>query len=360
MVAGNTPSHPTIDASYIEELVSAAAAAGVDIDRLLERSGIDPQILKEPHARLSQRQFASMLSHLTRATRDEFWLHGSRPIKIGTFQQMCHLLLQARTLREAIRSACHFYHLVTDDFTVRLLETDDEGILTVVDHLVRPTKRPIIHGTILLFSFGLMSWLVGRRVPVNTVRNAFHGGSLTAELELVYRAPILNDRARSELRFPAAFLDQPILPDADRLAQYLKTLPGALVVRFHDRSSFADRVKGILRRNLTEPISFEDVAALLAISPQTLRRRLHDELGQGFQEIRDSVRRDMAIQLLEKSELTMEDIGSAIGFAEVSTFYRAFKRWSGFAPGHFRATKRTGRQSRNAAIGQPDACARRA
>jgi transcriptional regulator GlxA family with amidase domain len=44
----------------------------------------------------------------------------------------------------------------------------------------------------------------------------------------------------------------------------------------------------------------------------------------------------MAIHLLKQSRLSLEDIGAALGFAELSTFYRAFRRWTGAAPGEYR------------------------
>ena len=76
----------------------------------------------------------------------------------------------------------------------------------------------------------------------------------------------------------------------------------------------------------------------LGITPQTLRRRLQDE-GQGYQAIKDDLRRDIAIEYLARPDLTLIDIANLLGFSEPSTFHRAFKKWTGVAPGEYRHTR---------------------
>jgi AraC-like DNA-binding protein len=74
------------------------------------------------------------------------------------------------------------------------------------------------------------------------------------------------------------------------------------------------------------------------MTPQTLRRRLHEE-GRGFREIKDDLRRDAAIEYLARPELTLPEIAALLGFSEASTFHRAFKHWTGVAPGEYRQTR---------------------
>ncbi|HEX8886167.1 MAG TPA: helix-turn-helix transcriptional regulator, partial [Noviherbaspirillum sp.] len=67
-------------------------------------------------------------------------------------------------------------------------------------------------------------------------------------------------------------------------------------------------------------------------------RRLQDE-GQGFQAIKDDLRRDIAIEYLARPDLTLIEIANLLGFSEPSTFHRAFKKWTGVAPGEYRLTR---------------------
>jgi AraC-like DNA-binding protein len=75
------------------------------------------------------------------------------------------------------------------------------------------------------------------------------------------------------------------------------------------------------------------------MTPQTLRRRLGEE-GQGFQSLKDHLRRDAAIEYLARPDMTLLDIADQLGFSEASTFHRAFKKWTGVAPGEYRQRHR--------------------
>lgn len=330
------PSRSAIDTGYVGLVLSGVREAGLDVNRLLARAGIGPEQLEKPGDRLPQEQFARLISVLTRETRDELWLLCSRPIKPGTFRMMCRLLIRCSNLREAIRIGCQFYHLVTDDFAVRLAEGPRDASLYLADSIAQSSRRRMLNGAVPFFAYGLMCWLTGKRLPLITVHNVFPEESFSSELEPFYRAPMFFQQPRTELRFETALLDLPIMPDEERLRRFLASMPAALVMRYRDDTSMAERVRAILRRNLKRSISLEDVAGMLAVSPQTLRRRLLDEEQCGFQEVKDRLRRDMALHLLQKSRLSLEEVGISLGFAELSTFHRAFRRWTGSTPGEYR------------------------
>ncbi|MNE91829.1 Urease operon transcriptional activator [compost metagenome] len=74
----------------------------------------------------------------------------------------------------------------------------------------------------------------------------------------------------------------------------------------------------------------------MSLSASTLRRRLGEE-GQTYQGLKDSVRRELAIAWLSQGERPMAEIAERLGFADSSSFYKAFRKWFGCNPGHYRA-----------------------
>lgn len=72
----------------------------------------------------------------------------------------------------------------------------------------------------------------------------------------------------------------------------------------------------------------EDVADALHVSPTTLRRRLRAD-GTHYQRILDHVRRHRCTLMLEKRWLPGKCVAWELGYAEVNSFYRAFRRWTG-------------------------------
>jgi AraC-like DNA-binding protein len=83
------------------------------------------------------------------------------------------------------------------------------------------------------------------------------------------------------------------------------------------------------------------VAGVLAVSPRTLQLRLEDE-GTSFATVIDGVRRERALALLAEPGLPISAIAARTGFATPSAFTRAFRRWTGLPPSHYRRTAEAG------------------
>jgi AraC-like DNA-binding protein len=80
---------------------------------------------------------------------------------------------------------------------------------------------------------------------------------------------------------------------------------------------------------------FSRLARGLGMSASTLHRRLADE-DSNFQMIKDQIRRERAQTLLRQTDMSVMAIAEELGFAEPSAFHRAFRKWTGRAPGQFR------------------------
>ena len=55
-----------------------------------------------------------------------------------------------------------------------------------------------------------------------------------------------------------------------------------------------------------------------------------------YQQLKNDIRRDMAIDLLTQSTDSLQDISDQLNFQDVSAFHRAFKKWVGVSPGAYR------------------------
>lgn len=332
-----------IDANFVWLILSGMPSAGLDAQAVLRRAGLDPVQLRMPKARLTQAEFARLVSTITRLAQDEFWGLCSRPIKPGTFKMLCRILIRCRDLGDAIAEGCHFYHLAVDDFTIRFSADNCVARIWVTDTIADSARRRMALGAILFFVFGLMCWLVGRKLPIYYVRHAFSRAPYDTDLRLYYQAPLYFDQARTEIALDAKLMSLPIMPDEQRLSRLLASIPAVLLVRYRDAMSFTERVRSLLQRNLVRDLSLEDVAGMLSVTPQTLRRRLQDETHIGFRDLKDKVRSAAAINLLQYSDSPIDEIALALGFSEVSTFHRAFRRWTARTPGEFRVTSDSAR-----------------
>lgn len=331
----------TVAIQQVRLILQGAQHQGLATAALLQRAGIPPALLGAPLARVSQAQYALLIRVLRRQLRDELWGLCSQPLPVGSFGACAAQLLHCRSLHQALRLGFRHCHGLLADFVPRLLVQG--GVARV--QLVRrsPPDTPLnprldyAQKAFMLFAFGLACWLVARRVPLLGVD--YTEPSPRSDSSRVYQAPIRHHQAHVGLQFDASWLDLPVVQDPQSLRGFLAGAPANLLIKYRDASSVSERIRRLLQRQQgAQAPSIDAVSAALAMTPQTLRRRLRDE-GHGFQALKDALRRDRAIACLARPELALIDIAQQLGFSEASTFARAFKQWTGVAPGEYRQTR---------------------
>ncbi|MCG7535598.1 AraC family transcriptional regulator [Pseudoalteromonas sp. OOF1S-7] len=94
-------------------------------------------------------------------------------------------------------------------------------------------------------------------------------------------------------------------------------------------------LRRLFRKNLSQIWSLEDTASYLGMSPATLKRRLKQD-GTNFKLLVDEVRGQEALHLMDLNQWNNSQLASTMAFADVHSFRRAFKRWTGAVPSAFR------------------------
>jgi AraC-like DNA-binding protein len=332
--------HHTIAIQQVEQILLGARGRGADVPALLRRAGIPPGLLESPLSRVTQAQYAALIFVLRHALRDELWGLCPRPLPLGSFALGCRLLIESRTLGDALRTGLRYYRLLLADFTPRLQVHDGAARVSVISRSPPPgPAQAYAERAFSFLAYGLACWLVARRIPLLTVDYPPSALGHSHDASMLFQAPVHHDQPGTGWRFAAQWLELPVVQNAQSLREFLQQAPASLLVKYRDQSSVTERIRRILRRHLGGPMpSLERVGDVLAMTPQTLRRRLREE-GHGFRSIRDDLLRDAAIDLLTRPGLPLPEIAGQLGFSEASTFHRAFKNWTGVAPGAYRQTR---------------------
>jgi AraC-like DNA-binding protein len=132
------------------------------------------------------------------------------------------------------------------------------------------------------------------------------------------------------LVIPTHLLDRPMRTADAAVREALGTGP---------TSSIADEVRAHVREWIRESPEAEDVARALGLSVRTLQRRLGEE-GESFRDLVLDAKVDVAKQLLQHDELSIAEVATAVGFARVPAFSRAFSARTGQTPTAFRTRQR--------------------
>src|SRR5690606_7057456 len=102
-----------------------------------------------------------------------------------------------------------------------------------------------------------------------------------------------------------------------------------------------ERVEEIVSPQLHNRLpTLDEVGGQLGLPGWTLRRRLRIEDNTRFQDIIDEIRRDLALSYIRDTETALGEVSFLLGFSSPAAFQRAFKRWTGMAPGQYRRQSR--------------------
>ena len=83
------------------------------------------------------------------------------------------------------------------------------------------------------------------------------------------------------------------------------------------------------------------MAAVMGVSVRTLQRRLAEH-GVDFSSIVERTRFEAAMRLMADRSIGLLEIALDLGYSDLSSFSRAFRRWTGVSPGRFRRNQRIG------------------
>ena len=269
------------------------------------------------------------------ALDDEYLGFGNAPSKPGSFAMMCHALIHCRNLEKALQRGLLFYSLFPA--APRLsLQREDEWVRLSLDDSQLWDPDHFLSESLLVIWHRLGSWLIGQRIRLEQATFSYAKPPHGAEYDLLFPCPLVFSTEQSSLLFHSRYLSMPLLQDERTLKHFLERSPADLLSRPDDGDSLSSRLRRLLSRDSAHWPDLEAVAAHLHISPQTLRRHLREE-GTSFQELKDQLRRDIAIYHLGRADLSLQQIAEQLGFSEPSAFHRAFKKWTGLTPGAYRA-----------------------
>lgn len=340
---GMTALPRTVSVAFVRSAVAALAPALRA--RVLAEAGIAASVLDRSAARVPASAFAALWMAVARELDDEFFGLDARRMKVGSFAQLCRAAATQSTFERALQQALRGFALFLDDIVAVLRPAGREARIEIDNRIggsgggaAAADARRFADETLLVMVHGVMCWLAGRRVPLARLEWA-HPRPVHADEYLRMFSPDLRfGRDVSAIVFDARLLKAQVSVSATSLRVFLRDAPQSVFLKQVAAGGWSERV----RRRLRDALAADDAATLqrvavhLAVSPATLRRRLDDE-GSSWRQLKDETRRELAIRHLADPHQSIERVAQRLGFNDASSFHRAFRKWTGAAPGAYRA-----------------------
>lgn len=323
-----------ISIAFVQGMLSGIQPRGEAVDRFLKGAGIAPELLREANARVTAEQYVALLKLLIDERNDEALGFLVRPLRRGSFALIAREGLGALTLDVAIRRMARAFMLLQEDLVFKLVRRDDAaGIELRLNDVTKPYPE-FLDVLIMRVSWRLLAWLVDARLPPIGFDFACARPAHAEGYPKIFSGRIRFDCEHTAVWFDSSQLARKIRRDEAALRTFLSVSHANVIVPRREQG-VTHAVRSHLLQMLPQWADLSSVSAALCMSASTLQRRLSTE-SASFQSIKDELRRDIAIARLNTSTTPLAVLADELGFTDSATFQRAFKRWTGSAPGVYR------------------------
>jgi AraC-like DNA-binding protein len=301
---------------------------------LLEMAGLNPDVLNEPDRLISITALSRVLD-LAAAQLDcpSFGLLLSQRQGITILGPLGMLMRKSPTFREAFADMQKYLPLHSEAISFELEVNANIAVIRCILHVSGHDHGRQLLDLAMGVGCNIVRMYTGQGWKPRSVYFQHQAPLDLAPYRMVFRAPLLFAQTFNGVVVESRLLDTPVDSFEPEWQQFLGDYLDRLARS--RKADMASRVALVIKNLLPRGGgSLTEVADLLGMTGRTLQRRLKAE-GTTFQAVLDEVRREVAIAYLQAQTITLTELAQLLGYADLSTFSRAFKHWFGVAPAFY-------------------------
>ena len=322
----------TIPVYYVAMIIESLVEKGWDREKLIGKLTFPTELLLEKRARIPSSDFARFTGYLAVKQQDECLGLLESPMKIGTFALLCQSAIGCDTLGHFLGRYSRSIGISSDSVKLTVSHDTDLATCSIQCKGTDNDAKNVLIMMILAIAHRLCSWAIDQKIVLHDVNIAASAPFFAQDYNMLFMSLVNFGQEENSIRFSANYLDAKIMQDELTLRMFLSESAVLLMSEMELDSSLTSQIRQLIKADVAgEFPSFVKLAKSMNYTSATLRRRLRSE-GTSYQDIKDSVRRDTAIHYLSKKSMSVEEVAEKSGFSEPTSFFRAFKRWTGTSP----------------------------
>ena len=325
----------TIFAPSISSLYQQIRGYGLDPDPLFHSQGLDPQVIFDHSARVDSSQSDQIALAAAKQVRDPYFglkmAEHFRPAHLGA---LGFAWLASLTLRMALQRLQKFAGKANEQLEVSFHESD--GRFFVQAGYNAPSVMPRERDDCCLAILVKMCRIIydGELNPVE-VHSTHPSPDDPSGYYAYFKSPMRFAQNRNGVLFQSEWVDRRLTGANEQLAQ----MNEHIVVKYlahRDKNDIVNRVRTSILEGIAHgSASAKDAAVDLHMTTRNLSRRLREH-DTSFNELLAEIRQELAEKYINDQTLSLTEISFLLGFSEVSSFSRAYRRWNGRSPSEVR------------------------
>jgi len=323
--------------SYALAVVKALDERGIDSSAILLEAGIEHTLRNDPLDRLPHTTITKLFKLSVEATGDPYFgLSVAKTLQASNIHALGFSLSSSNTLLDFCQRLVRYFRLLSQAAYYYIEEDEDEIRLVgqLMIDICDETQDAFIGFLVQFMRLLHRPDFVPLRVELNRPEPEQGSGPFVE----FFGAPVDFGSDDMILHFKREDMIIPLTGANPELAQYNENIIVDYLTRLEQNDILAQVESKLVKFMSSGHVSKELVAAELNMSASTLKLKLAQQ-GTGFQEVLDNARKNLSLNYMSQSDITISEIAYLLGFTETSSFSRAFKRWTGQSPSQYQTAQ---------------------
>ncbi len=327
-----------ISVSYVEILHKAMLALDSNPQLILQQFGLNEVTLASPDARISIPRFMRLgYASIQYSQKPWLGLEMGRQTSATNLGVAGLLALSSLDLKMASKSICHYELLSSYNARGQSAFYMSEGYGIAQFYSISPYNafNLFVVDSVLSGWYHLAKWLTGRDDCIEAMCFEFDEPEYGQVYSQYFDCDVRFSQPYNAVIIKPEALIYPVVHGCASTFELLKRQADADLEKVRMGLNFSEKVARVITPLLNGSTpTLDQVAEQLNMAPWTVRRKLVEE-GCTFQQVLNDTRRDLAISYVKDTAFTLGEIAYLLGFGSPTAFQRAFKRWTGVAPGSY-------------------------
>lgn len=334
-----TPDSRFVNASYAN-MVFHTLGGGPEVRAIFEHHGLPKSLLEDssapvPFADLAQAVFAVMaaLDLPTAGLSLGSKLHVSKHGTIGM------AVISADTVGQAIKDIARYYQTTITFCDMAMFYQDDRIVLELKEAFTSPEVKVIVVEALMLTLQNALEFVSGQPLTESRIIFGYPPPPYADQYDLYFSGKTEFDGDRHLMILPASFQEVRCVSADARIHRMAEEQLQHQMHELRANNITAQHILAELRKNPAAMPTLKDMAKAFSLSSRTLIRHLQTE-GTTYRDLRESIHKQMAMDSLRNSDLSIDAIAMELGYGDTTSFRRAFKRWCGCSASEYRERSR--------------------
>lgn len=298
----------------------------------IEELGIPETVFTHHDVEVTTAKYAELLETVGRHSNVHIGLEMGQSMTVQDMGVVGHALAATPDIGTMLTLLSKYLYVFSQSNTLRLDVGENRGAITYKVTILSPDRVGQELESALAYITTMIRQLSGTDFTPSLIEFQREKPSSTGRQEQFFGCKVSYDRPSNRIHFDRKLLNLPIISSDPGLLEALRFyLDDQLKIR-SEEEDILSRIRHLISSSLVNGVPDQKrIAAQLGMSARTLQRRLREK-ELVFADLVDDIRYAIAQDYVLHSVLSLTDIAMMLGYGELSSFSRAYKRWAGRSP----------------------------